>query len=132
MTTKSPFGAWGRAGLVLALGTFLLYVSRPAAAQYVTGEELVRNCISENKQDNTACIYYITGVIDYHAVLQSLAIAPTLDFCLPPEISKEQAAVLVLAYMRQQPQHDPFAAATIVPMALNKVFPCKAISKKKK
>jgi hypothetical protein len=128
MTKKTPFR-------VLALCAFLfgaLCSVRPALAQFLTGEELVRNCISENKQDKTACIYYITGVIDYHAVLQSLAIAPTINFCLPPEISKEQAAVLVLAYMRQQPQHDPFAAATVVPMALNKVFPCKAAPKKKR
>lgn len=128
MTTKTPFAA-------LALFAFLLaalVAARPAAAQYLTGEELVRNCISENKQDNTACIYYITGVIDYHAVLQSLAIAPTIDFCLPETITKEQAAVLVLAYMRQQPQHDPFAAATVVPMALNKVFPCRKTAPKKK
>jgi hypothetical protein len=128
MTTKSRLGA-------LALFAFLsgaLMAARPAAAQYLTGEELVRHCISENKQDNTACIYYITGVIDYHAVLQSLAIAPTIDFCLPSEIAKEQAAVLVLAYMRQHPQHDPFAAATVVPMALNKVFPCRKAAPKKK
>jgi len=128
MTTKSPFAA-------LALFAFLLgalTMARPAAAQYLTGGELVRNCISENKQDNTACIYYITGVIDYHVVLQSLAIAPTIDFCLPPTITKEQAAVLVLAYMRQHAQHDPFAAATVVPMALNKVFPCRKAAPKKK
>lgn len=129
MTRKSPFTALMFCTLLLGA---LLAAPRPAAAQFLTGEELVRNCISENLQDKTACIYYITGVIDYHAVLQSLAIAPTINFCLPAEITKEQAAVLVLAYMRQQPQHDPFAAATVVPMALNKVFPCRKAAPKKK
>ena len=129
MRIKSPFTA---AAFCLFFCALLLAASRPAVAQYMTGEELVRNCISQNPQDRTACIYYITGVIDYHAVLQSLAIAPTINFCLPAEIGKEQAAVLVLAYMRQQPQHDPFAAATVVPMALNKVFPCPKAAPKKK
>lgn len=129
MTQKSPFRALVFCALFLGA---LLGAPRAAAAQFMTGEELARNCISENLQDRTACIYYITGVIDYHAVLQSLAIAPTIDFCLPPEINKERAAVLVLAYMRQQPQHDPFAAATVVPMALNKVFPCRTSAPKKK
>lgn len=120
--------------MLLVAGGYVLLTAfaRPAVAEiYVTGEELVRNCISESKQDNTACIYYIAGVIDYHSVLQSLAIAPTIDFCMPASISKEQAAVLVLAYMRQSPQHDAFIAATSIPLALNKVFPCRRAPKKK-
>lgn len=128
MTKKWSLWMWLPAGIYVLLTAF----SRPAvAAVYVTGEELVRSCISQHKQDNTACIYYIAGVIDYHSVLQSLAIAPTIDFCMPDSISKEQAAVLVLAYMRQSPQHDAFIAATSIPLALNKVFPCRRAPKKK-
>lgn len=123
---------WSLWMMLATVGCVLFVASpRPAGAIYVTGEELVRGCISTNKQDNTACIYYIAGVIDYHSVLQSLAIAPTIDFCLPDSISKEQAAVLVLAYMRQSPQHDAFIAATSIPLALNRVFPCRRAPKKK-
>jgi len=104
----------------------LAFVPRPAAAQYLMTKDLAMKCLSEKKEDMAGCIYYITGVIDYHMVMQSFGTAPTIDFCLPESISKEQAAVLVMAYLRQSPQNDDFIAASTVPLALNKVFPCRA------
>lgn len=114
----------------------LLWPQRGAEAMYVSGGDLVRNCMSDKKQDIYACVHYVAGVIDYHIVMQSLGTAPTLPFCIPPSISITESAFIVLTYLRTQPQHEGFIAAMAVPMALNKAFPCKKQaqtgSKKKK
>lgn len=99
---------------------------QPAPAQYLMTKDLALKCLSDKKEDMAACIYYVTGVIDYHTLMQSFGTAPTIDFCLPESISKEQAAVLVMAYLKTSPQNDDFIAASSVPLALNKVFPCTA------
>lgn len=109
-------------------------VTSKAAAMYRTSADLARVCLSERSQDIYACTNYIAGVIDYHVLMQSLGTTPTIDFCLPDSVSMQQAAVIVMAYMQGAPQNDDFIAATVVPMALHKTFPCKAptAAKKKK
>lgn len=110
---------------------------KPVAAMYVAGGDLVRNCLSERKQDVYACVHYVAGVIDYHTVMQAIGTAPTLPFCIPANVGITEAAFVVLTYLRANPQHDGFVAAMAVPLALNKVYPCrkaapKAGQKKKK
>ncbi len=104
----------------------------PAAAQYLMTKDLARDCLSDKRERMSGCIYYITGVIDYHFLMQSFGTAPTIDFCLPESISKEQAAVIVMAYLRTSAQNDEFIAAATIPLALNKAFPCKAEEPKRK
>ncbi|MBI1215582.1 MAG: hypothetical protein GC185_07175 [Alphaproteobacteria bacterium] len=116
----------------LALAVFLLAPVRPAQAQYVATAELERDCLSKNKEDIAACVNYVAGVIDYHVMLQSLGTAPTISFCLPANLTKEQAAVVVMAYLRTRPQHDAFIAAAAIPLALNKTFPCRDPHSKKR
>jgi hypothetical protein len=112
----------------------LFCAPRGAGAMYVSGNDLVNNCMSERKQDIYACVHYVAGVIDYHTVMQSLGTAPTLPFCIPAGVSITEAAFVVLTYLRNQPQHEGFIAAMAVPMALNKKFPCKRVpaAKRKK
>ena len=112
--------------LALILFSMLTFLAtRPAAAMYVSTGELSRMCMSDDKADIHGCVNYVAGVIDYHIVMQSLGTVPTIDFCLPNDITKPQAAVIVTAYLRQQPQHAGFVAAASVPLALNKAFPCR-------
>ncbi|MDP2205610.1 MAG: Rap1a/Tai family immunity protein [Alphaproteobacteria bacterium] len=111
------------AALLLCGG--LLGAPQPAAAMYVAGGDLVKNCLSERKQDVYACVHYVAGVIDYHTVMQAVGTAPTLAFCLPANVGITEAAFVVLTYLRAHPQHDAFVAAMAVPLALNKVYPCR-------
>jgi hypothetical protein len=127
---------WRLWAVVLLLCAGLLVGAKPAAAVYVAGGDLVKNCLSERKQDVYACVHYVAGVIDYHTVMQALGTAPTLAFCIPANIGITEAAFVVLTYLRAHPQHDGFVAAMAVPLALNKVYPCrkpapKATKKKK-
>jgi len=113
-----------------------LALPRPAWAQYLSTSELARLCIGDKNEQMSACINYIAGVIDYHTLMMSFGTAPTIDFCIPESISKEKAAVVVMAYLKTSAQHDAFTAAATIPLALNKAFPCKAVTplprKKKK
>lgn len=114
--------------VALCLG---LAAPRAASAQYVATSDLLKMCMSEDKTDMRGCVHYVAGVIDYHIMMQSLGTAPTIDFCLPQSITMPQAAVIVVAYLRQNPGHDAFIAAGSIPLAMNKVFPCKPPAKKK-
>lgn len=82
-------------------------------------------CLGDRKEEMAACINYVAGVIDYHLVMQSFGTAPTIAFCIPDNISKEEAAVLVMVYLRNAPENDPFTAAATIPLALSKAFPCR-------
>jgi len=108
--------------------------ARPAPAAYVSTADLGKLCQSNDKADINACVYYVAGVIDYHILLQSLGTAPpTLGFCLPDSLTMPQAAALVVAYLQTSAPQDGFVAASSIPLALNKVFPCApAVPRKKK
>lgn len=110
----------------------LFTMPAPAVAQYVSTRDLAYLCLGNKKEQMSACINYVAGVIDYHTLMLSFGTAPTIDFCLPESISKEQAAVVVMAYLKTSSQNDAFTAAATIPLALNKAFPCRAAPKKHK
>ena len=73
---------------------------------------------------HTACQAYISGVMDYHNVLQSLDIAPKVDICVPGDVSMNDLHMTVLKYLRSNGEHDDFIASPAVTMALYSVYPC--------
>ncbi len=95
-------------------GAYLLHVCEMDAK----GKEVV-------KGGHTACQAYITGVIDYHRILQSMKLAPKIDICVPTQTPIAQVHRVVLAYLRKHKENDAFIAAPAVTMALYKAFPCK-------
>ncbi len=95
-------------------GAYLLHVCEMDAK----GKEIV-------KGGHTACQAYITGVIDYHRILQSMKLAPKIDICVPTKTPVAQVHRVVLAYLRKHKENDAFIAAPAVTMALYKAFPCR-------
>ena len=74
---------------------------------------------------HAACQAYISGVIDYHNVLQALRLSPAMPICVPEETSISQLHQHVLNYLRANKQHDSFVAAPAVTTALYQVYPCR-------
>lgn len=109
----------------------LAFGATPARAMYMSSADLSARCQSDRSEDIHACTSYVAGVIDYHLLLQSLGTNPTMPFCMPESINMQQAAVIVMAYLKTAPQHDAFVAASAIPLAINKAFPCAAPKKKK-
>jgi hypothetical protein len=114
--------------IVLLVG---LLVPHRAHAAYMTTADLQRDCLSEKKERISGCLNYIAGIIDYHILMQSLGTNPTIDFCLPANLSLEDAGIAVMMYLRKYPQHDAFIASAAVPLALNQAFPCRPPPPKK-
>lgn len=99
-------------------------LSMPAAAAYVTGADLVKECESNQTNQVYACMSYVAGVIDYQIMQQSLGTQPNVDFCLPDDLSIEKAAVTVMLYLEKYPMQGSFIAAPAVTMALQQAYPC--------
>lgn len=105
----------------------------PASAQAArfSGAYLMKVC-GVDAQGNeiapgahAACQSYISGVIDYHVMLRSMKIAPSIDFCIPESTSLNEIHLSVLKYLQKNSQHDAFVAAPAVLMALYTQYPCR-------
>jgi hypothetical protein len=108
----------------ICLSACLSFSSTPAAAAYVTGADLARQCESNEAKQVYACMSYVAGVIDYQLMQQSMGTQPSVDFCLPDDLSIEKAAVTVMLYLEKNPMQDSFIAAPAVTMALQQAYPC--------
>ena len=106
--------------------------SQPAEAAYVTGNDLLKMCQGEKSKDVQGCMNYIAGVVDYQVMTQSLGTEPSVDFCLPEDLSLEKASVTVMLYLRKSPQLGSFIAAPAVTMALHESYPCGPVKAHKK
>lgn len=122
--------------ILFLIGCLALPTSAHAAR--FTGAYLLDICNMDEKGRETvegghsACQAYIAGVIDYHAVLQSMKIAPAIDICIPPEVKMYDLHRIILAYLRKHPEHDNFTAAPAVTMGLYEKFPCSRGKKNKR
>ncbi len=111
--------------------SFLCLAPHPAQATRFSGAYLLHVCEMDAKGKevvrggHTACQAYIAGVLDYHNVLQSLHIAPSIDICVPQNVSMGQLQAIVLRYLRAHGEHDAFIAAPAVTMAIYEIYPCK-------
>ncbi|MBU0859728.1 MAG: hypothetical protein KJ667_07300 [Alphaproteobacteria bacterium] len=74
---------------------------------------------------HAACQAYIAGVLDYHAFLQGMKIAPKTDICVPQSATMNQVHAVVLKYLKANTQHDGFVAAPAVTTALYQVYACR-------
>ena len=106
--------------------------SRPAAAAYITGSDLLKECSSDNTKELFGCMNYVAGVIDYQVMQQSLGTEPSVDFCLPDDLPLDKVSVTVMLYLRQSPQLGSFIAAPAVTMALHEAYPCGPVKTHKK
>jgi hypothetical protein len=123
--------------LLLLAALSSVAAARPAQAAKFSGAYLLQLCeLKDGKEvvkgGSAACQSYISGILDYHLVLQSLKIAPKLDVCVPPDVSLNQLHAIVLNYLRANPQHDGFIAAPAVLLAIYQVYPCRAAKRKKR
>ena len=117
-----------KAATFLVLLLCCLLPLREAKAGFVSTAALQAGCMSDKKEQVAGCLNYIAGVLDYHILMQSFGTQPTIDFCLPDNITVEDAALAVLKYLKSHPAHDAIASA-VIPMAMNDTWPCHPIKK---
>ena len=112
------------AAFVLVSPTQTRAQSQMLSLKTLTGSDLVSLCQSKNSEDNTRCIGYIEGVIDYHILIRSLGTAPTVDFCIPQNTAMKDVVVKVVDYLHQYDLNDPYLATPGISLALFDAFPC--------
>lgn len=110
--------------ILLILLIFTLFVPNKAQAALVTGDMLKSHCSSEKSEDLLICTNYIAGIIDYHLFMKTMNVLPDLGFCLPKDISIEEASFVIMKYLQNSPYYDPFIGASSVIMALHNEYPC--------
>ena len=118
--------------LVLALAVFCMGMMAPQAeAARFSGAYLLQLCGLDEKGrelvagGKIACQAYISGVIDYHNVLRSLKVAPSVDICIPENVTSNELQLIVLNFLHENTEHDAFVAAPAVTMALYGTYPCR-------
>lgn len=77
------------------------------------------------KGGHTACQAYIAGVIDYHNLLKSLGTEPSIKICITNSAKPSDLQDIVWKYIDRNAQHDAFAGAPTITLALAQVFRCK-------
>lgn len=113
----------------LGIALFVAPISHARAALF-SGAYLMELCKRDDKgrevvkTGHTACQSYISGVMDYHTMLRSLGTPPTIDFCVPENISMHDLQDIVWQYLDENQENDEFIASPAVALALYEVFPC--------
>lgn len=119
--------------------TFILLVffisTKPSFAQdskvYISAAYLHKICEKDDNGEekvvggHTACQAYIAGVVDYHNLLKTLGTAPSINLCITNDAKPSDLQDIVWSYLNKNAQHDAFAAAPAITLALAQVFPCR-------
>lgn len=131
---KPARAARGKRAALLA-GFFLcaaLLPALPARAARFSGDYLLQVCAADKNGkelspgSHIACQAYIAGVMDYHSLMRSLGIAPSMDFCVPDNVGLYEVQARVASYIfRNRHEQGPFIASPGVAMALYQAYPCK-------
>lgn len=106
-------------------------VSSALAARF-SGDYLLQVCSFDaqgaelSPGSHVACQAYIAGILDYHALIRSMGVAPSVDFCVPEGESLYAIQKQVVSYIvRNKQEQGPFIAAPGVALALFNAYPCK-------
>lgn len=104
----------------------------PSEAARFSGEDMLRACAppKEDGKDiipngRLLCQSYIAAIIDYHNFQSSVGNPPTVQYCVPKDVSLRDLQDIVYRHLYTNGQHDGFIAAPAVAMALYQAFPCK-------
>ena len=116
----------------LSVVLLLFAFAQPSEAARFSGQYLLHMCASDERGDeiteggHIACQAYIAGVMDYHAILRSMGVAPSIDFCVPAQVPMNLVQAQVTSHIfHNQKQHNGFIAAPAVALGLFENYPCR-------
>jgi len=105
---------------LLALAVLLSLSLSVNAGNFMSGNELLQAC--DNASDD--CYVYIQGVVDSHETLFEWGKSKESYFCLENDVTPSQIALIVVKYMKEQPEKLHHTAASLVLIPLARAFPC--------
>lgn len=116
---------------IMTLSSFSYKVVAQESRVFISSAYLHKICERNDKGGeiipggHTACQAYISGVIDYHNLLKSLGTEPSIKICITNAAKPSDLQDVVWSYIDKNAQHDAFAAAPTITLALAQVFPCR-------
>lgn len=87
--------------------------------------DLLEHCVSNDAVSRQICEHYIGGIVDYHRLILTIEASPTVDLCIPQNVTRADMADRVAEYLSINQQHNDFLAPPAVVMALFEHYPCK-------
>ena len=99
------------------LAAFLVGLTAPALAAYISGTEIYDKYVSSKPTDTYYCLAYITGSFDQLEDYEECE-------CVPSNASVGQIKDVVIAYLQKFPQSRHFSAASLIRNSINYAF-CK-------
>jgi hypothetical protein len=104
-----------------ALGAFVI-IGQANAANY-TGNEWLKECLSNSSRDQMSCLMYARGVVDGYMVAQGL-VATARNLCVPDEVTAQQLVDIGTRYLHHYPEKQRLNAITLLLLAFYKAWPC--------
>ncbi len=92
--------------------------------EIITGSKLVSLCRGNNVVQTEKCDGYVQAIVDYHNLIKSLGVAPSIDFCITPRATKAEKRDVVVEFLLEHPEHLSFIAAPGVATAFYVEYPC--------
>ncbi len=113
----------------LILILLLTFTVMSTNADAMSGQKLLMYCDTDKNdelyyQDNAHCVGYIAGTIEaFDIYATTYSVSPV--FCLPKGATYMQLKMVVLNYIKDNPQELHYKAGVLINLAVRGAFPCK-------
>ena len=109
--------------VVMTLGTFFGVVRHVESADFITCQELVTYCESDNIFDQMECYGYVVGVTNsYKKQISKYQLDSKL--CEPKGTTVDQESVIFLKWLSVHPENLKIEGSLCVIKSLMEEFPC--------
>ena len=96
------------------LAAILIFLAKPAAAEFLDGNRISRWCLAEYYQSSEwFCDGYVAGVADTNK-----------ELCIPKNAAVAQTSDIFKKYLRDHPEDRNISAHSLVRRALAEAWPC--------
>jgi hypothetical protein len=111
-----------RRSLLFGISIYAAFLINTAdAAQYMNGDDLLRNC-DGNGIRYGLCLGYVEGVVDDADMVRLKSGRPE---CVPPGVEAGQLVDIVVNYLRENPARRKVAAGFSITDAIGAAWGCK-------
>lgn len=102
----------------------VIVAAQDAHSEYLTGNELLKRCTSNDVAEVGNCYGYITAASDVMDWLDSASYYTGRKACVPVGVTASQLRDIITAYLRKNAADRQIAADVLAVAALAETYPC--------
>ena len=110
--------------IVMLMFATVGHAGKAEAGQFVTANELLEWCESDDLTDYASCARYIIGVADTTDTYQKTGMIKPSIYCQPEGVSVGQLMKVVTKGLNERAEHLHEGAAGLTVVVFQKAFPC--------